>query len=240
MPAEDLAAINEILTKPRSLVAATSQRLGLQVVARLAHRHSITVALCSTSVVGTTAVVLLPPQLFAQAPRHVTEGMSDMLESVMSGGGPEMMALSGRPERLDQHFGDAQPAVRKARALEPAGRSGRSSEPAEASSWSSEPAAPDTWSSEPTAGPSLESVPQPPAVESRRSDGSMAGPIRLNRRTPQANLAPELRGGQQRISQPAVEVQPADAVRARDAMSRYQASRQAALAECNAGRGDPK
>ncbi len=225
MPAEDLVAINEILAKPRSLEAATSQRLGLQVVARLAHRHSITVALCSTSVVGTTAVVLLPPQLFAQAPRHVTEGMSDMLESVMSGGGPELMALSGRPERLSQHFGDAQPAVRRAPALEPAA----------ANTWSSEPT-----SSEPTAGLTLESVPQPPAAESRRSADITAGPIRLNRRTPQANLAPELRGGQQKTSQPAAEVQPADAVRARDAMSRYQASRQAALAECNAGRGDPK
>ena len=64
--------------------------------------------------------------------------------------------------------------------------------------------------------------------------------IRLNRREPQANLAPGLRGGQRVAARAAVpQVRMADAVRARDAMSRYQASRQAALAKTNANGGDP-
>jgi signal transduction histidine kinase len=204
MRPEDLAATNEILSTPRSLEAITSQRLGLQVVARLAQRHSITVALCSTSVVGTTAVVLLPPQLFAQAPRHATEVLPDLLGSPSSGSSG-LTALSGRPER-----------------------SGQRSVSLDNSPVRGEGAAAQTRTR------ATESQPSPAARSAVE-----AGSIRLNRRTPQANLAPELRGGRQMASQPVAEVQPVDAVRARDAMSRYQASRQAALAECTAGRGDP-
>jgi signal transduction histidine kinase len=59
-------------------------------------------------------------------------------------------------------------------------------------------------------------------------------PIRLARRTPQAHLAPELQrdrktDDQQAAQQPAAP--PPDAARAREALSRYQASRRAALAE---------
>ncbi|HST83144.1 MAG TPA: ATP-binding protein [Kineosporiaceae bacterium] len=202
MQPEDLVATNEILCTPRSLEAVTSQRLGLQVVARLAHRHSIKVALCSTSVVGTTAVVLLPPQLFAQAPRHATEVLPDLFGSPLSGHSG-LTALSGRPERF-----------------------GHRSASLDNSSARAEAVAVQTQTRAPEPSPAARST-----VE--------AGSIQLNRRTPQANLAPELRGGRQMASPPAAEVQPADAVRARDAMSRYQASRQAALAECTAGRGDP-
>jgi signal transduction histidine kinase len=204
MRPEDLEATNEILSKPRSLEAATAQQLGLHVVARLAHRHSINVALCSTSVVGTTAVVLLPPHLFAQAPRHATEVVPDILGS--AGGNAGLMALSGRPERF-AHRADSMDAA-------------------------------PVWEDSRAAVGLME----PPAVrEPNPPDTSPVSTtdIRLNRRTPQANLAPELRGGHLATTQPVAEVQPADAVRARDAMSRYQASRQAALAECNAGRGDP-
>ena len=56
-------------------------------------------------------------------------------------------------------------------------------------------------------------------------DGAPAPGVVLNRRSPQAHLAPELR----RSDTPVVGVQVPDAARARDALSRYQASRQAAL-----------
>jgi hypothetical protein len=52
----------------------------------------------------------------------------------------------------------------------------------------------------------------------------------LTRRRPQANLAPELR----RSDQSAAAVPAPDAARARDALSRYQASRQAALGNSTA------
>jgi hypothetical protein len=56
--------------------------------------------------------------------------------------------------------------------------------------------------------------------------------VQLTRRKPQASLAPELRRGQQ-VTAPttAPQVQPSDASRARDALSRYQVSRQAAMAK---------
>jgi hypothetical protein len=54
--------------------------------------------------------------------------------------------------------------------------------------------------------------------------------IRLNQRRPQAHLAPELRRGPDGGSQAAPVTRP-DAVKARDALSRYQANRRAALAK---------
>jgi signal transduction histidine kinase len=97
MRPEDLIFTNEILSKPRSIDAASSQRLGLHVVARLAHRHSIEVALTSTTMVGLTAVVLLPPALFAQAPRHVADVMSGALGWRGSREGSARAALSSHP-----------------------------------------------------------------------------------------------------------------------------------------------
>jgi len=63
--------------------------------------------------------------------------------------------------------------------------------------------------------------------------GSDPGEVHLNRRTPQANLAPQLRREQQPLEPeaPASPVSPPDAARTRDALSRYQASRRAALAK---------
>ncbi|HZB51143.1 MAG TPA: sensor histidine kinase, partial [Mycobacteriales bacterium] len=63
-PAE-LADINDLLRRPRDVDLSVSQRLGLHVVGRLAHRYGIKVELTQTPGGGVTAVVLLPRGVFA-------------------------------------------------------------------------------------------------------------------------------------------------------------------------------
>jgi hypothetical protein len=73
------------------------------------------------------------------------------------------------------------------------------------------------------------------------ADGAAAAAEpRLTRRVPQAHLAPELRQTSPSAAAPPPAAPPSDAARARDALSRYQASRQAArdLVEGH-GNGDP-
>jgi Histidine kinase-, DNA gyrase B-, and HSP90-like ATPase len=65
MRPEDMAEANELLAAPREVDLSVSQRLGLQVVARLAQRHGIQVSLSATPGCGVTAAVVLRPSLFA-------------------------------------------------------------------------------------------------------------------------------------------------------------------------------
>lgn len=68
---------------------------------------------------------------------------------------------------------------------------------------------------------------QPNAVPIVPAAALPAGPL-LSRRVPQANLAPELRRSAAMGAQVPEPSPPPDAERARDALSRFQASRQAA------------
>jgi signal transduction histidine kinase len=68
MPPDDLAAANELLSEPPEVDLSVSQRLGFHVVARLAARHDIRVSLTPTPGSGVTAVVVLPPEMFATTP----------------------------------------------------------------------------------------------------------------------------------------------------------------------------
>jgi signal transduction histidine kinase len=61
----EMAEANELLRAPRDVDLSVSQRLGLHVVARLAHRYGIAVELTATPGGGVTAVAVLPPSLFA-------------------------------------------------------------------------------------------------------------------------------------------------------------------------------
>ena len=70
LPAEDLEAANRLLADPPDIDLAVHQRLGFHVVARLARRHGVGVALTPTPGSGTTAVVTLPASLFQQAGRE--------------------------------------------------------------------------------------------------------------------------------------------------------------------------
>jgi hypothetical protein len=61
----------------------------------------------------------------------------------------------------------------------------------------------------------------------------------LSRRVPQANLAPELRRNGQGVAGPRAEGPLPDADEAKAALSRYQASRQAARAMVDEGEAQP-
>ena len=63
MSEEQLAEINRTLASVPAFDLAGSDRLGLFVAARLAHRHDIRVALRSSVYGGTTAVVIIPTSL---------------------------------------------------------------------------------------------------------------------------------------------------------------------------------
>ena len=66
MPADQLAAANELLSDPQEVdVSAAARQLGFHVVARLAERHGIEVSLTPTPGCGLTAVLVLPAALFA-------------------------------------------------------------------------------------------------------------------------------------------------------------------------------
>ena len=65
MPAEQIEEANALLASPPDIDVGMSQRLGFHVVARLATRHGIKVGLSVTPGSGTTALVSLPPSLFA-------------------------------------------------------------------------------------------------------------------------------------------------------------------------------
>jgi signal transduction histidine kinase len=71
MTPQELAEANVILRTPGDVDLSVSQRLGLHVVARLAHRYGITVELTPTPGGGVTAVAVLPPVVFARAPELV-------------------------------------------------------------------------------------------------------------------------------------------------------------------------
>jgi signal transduction histidine kinase len=71
MPADDVAAANELLTAPRDVDLSVSRRLGLHVVARLAVRHGIRVTLGAPQGAGLTAIVALPASVFARPARHI-------------------------------------------------------------------------------------------------------------------------------------------------------------------------
>ncbi|GAA4785156.1 hypothetical protein GCM10023200_18770 [Actinomycetospora chlora] len=68
MPPPELAAANELLADPQEVdVSAAARRLGFHVVSRLAERHGIRVTLSPTPGCGVTAVLLLPPAIFAES-----------------------------------------------------------------------------------------------------------------------------------------------------------------------------
>jgi two-component sensor histidine kinase len=139
MPREDLAAANELLASPQEVDLSVSQRLGFHVVARLAARHGITVSLGATPGSGITAVVLLPPSLFASVPDPAVEAHGLGAGAPSRAGTPTAPQLSGWDD--PHREGLATTAVRtRSEPAEPAtvsglplrgGAAGRGSEPAD-------------------------------------------------------------------------------------------------------------
>ncbi|MCK2221548.1 nitrate- and nitrite sensing domain-containing protein [Actinomadura sp. ATCC 31491] len=72
MTQDELAQANDRLTEAPSVDVSVSRRMGLFVVARLAHRHGIRVQLRPHASGGLTAMVLIPENMLGgQAPAHV-------------------------------------------------------------------------------------------------------------------------------------------------------------------------
>ncbi|HEV8424021.1 MAG TPA: ATP-binding protein [Actinomycetes bacterium] len=80
MRSEDLEAANDLLATPREVDLSVSQRLGLQVVARLGQRYGIQVSLIPTPGCGVTAAVVLPPSLFSDQELGPDEAFADVAE----------------------------------------------------------------------------------------------------------------------------------------------------------------
>ncbi|HEY4421425.1 MAG TPA: ATP-binding protein [Pseudonocardia sp.] len=215
LPRDELAATNALLAHPPEVDLSVAQRLGFHVVARLAARHRIRVALTAAPGSGLTAMVTLPAGLF-EAPLHDAVG----------------------PQRPDSPPPRA-PLPRSS--FEP------TSVVPDADRYGPETTWPGWWP--PTAGtaaaehapPASVAVPAPrhaaaavpaprrttdpiPPAAAAPHPGPDSGLPTLRRRVPQASLAPELRDA---IDWPAP--LPRDDAGSRHALSRYQASRQAAL-----------
>jgi len=244
MRPEDLAAANDLLTNPRDVDLSVSQRLGLHVVARLAQRHDVHVSLTPTPGCGVTAVVVLPPGLFAE-------------------GSPEPVAVGAhataavRPATVAQTATIPRAAPPRRPPPPPGGGNGSRStadgpsrrrampdgdDDADWAGWWAAALPADAEAAEGYAAPAAAAEASgPAAVLPLGADGAAAAAEpRLTRRVPQAHLAPELRQTSPSAAAPPPAAPPSDAARARDALSRYQASRQAArdLVEGH-GNGDP-
>jgi hypothetical protein len=80
MTPERQAELNDRLMNPPDVNPANTDQLGLFVVAQLARRHGIRVMLRSSPYGGTSAIVLIPPQLVVDdAPAALTSGENPML-----------------------------------------------------------------------------------------------------------------------------------------------------------------
>jgi signal transduction histidine kinase len=306
MRVEDMDAANELLAVPRDVDLSVSQRLGLQVVARLAQRHGIQVSLTPTPGCGVTAAVVLPPSLFAHQELRPEEAFADDAEipaAVMPAGlsasraatpaadlpapaaPPSWTPAEGWVDLTDQPAhdepdwpaahspagsgnGDGWPAATDPTgngewwpaATDPTGVGGDWSgwwEPSPAELQGEEPLSPiaarpplaervqaPSMAQPPLAPPPVPAAappmapppvpaaapPAPVAVDEPGVEGLL-----LSRRVPQAHLAPELRRQAPAASAPGSDPPLPDATEARAALSRYQASRQAARAVVDEG-----
>jgi signal transduction histidine kinase len=87
MSPEVLAEANRKLAEPPDFDPANSARLGLFVVAQLAHRHGVRISLRSSAFHGITAIVMIPGELITDAP--------DLLAQLPGPAGPDRPR--GRP-----------------------------------------------------------------------------------------------------------------------------------------------
>lgn len=246
MPDDELAAANALLAEPPEVDLSVSQRLGFHVIARLAARHKIRVSLTATPGSGITAVVALPSDLFAgdARPGPAGEPASPVVAAVEAGSGrtrgrehagvPGGSAPDGRGPAEGRPT--PTPLMQQTRAGEPVrtpfgsegpwtgwwqpdhdrGTPGHDVAPVAASTTARPRPTPATGGAAP--GPRTPAVPAP-------RDPS---PGALSRRVPLSHLAPELR---EAPGEPERGVDATHTADAATALSRYQASRRAAVAD---------
>jgi signal transduction histidine kinase len=235
MRREDLDAANDLLAHPQEVDLSVSQRLGLHVVARLAERHNIDVSLSLTPGSGITAVVVLPERLFsdlpAEAPALAGRQHAKPMAAVAASAPPAPASAPHRHGHGNGHGNGGAPRS-------PQGDGGAVEQPTdfglgEVEPWWGwwepvvEPDGPDNGSSY-TAVAADAPVEPTPRGSTPPPQGAAPAGTGLARRVPQSHLAPELRE-RSAFGQPEERSVP-NGERTRDALTRYQASRQAARA----------
>jgi hypothetical protein len=118
MTPEALDEANRRLAEPPDFDPADSARLGLFVVAQLAHRHGIRVSLRASAFAGVTAIVLVPGELVVAAPVAALPSGSSTGERPLVGSGsddpsrPSLAALQWQgTEELRQVTASGHPII---------------------------------------------------------------------------------------------------------------------------------
>ncbi len=253
MPPDEVDAANALLTDPPEIDMSVSKRLGFHVVARLAARHGIRVTLTSLPESGIRASVALPAALFEGGstgqpvparptmPRRVAE-----IEARVSAADTLGTARTPAPRVADLAAAAASRSV-PAGAPAPATNGSPSPRPSWQGWWQGQvdpeqgdgPAVAPPSAAPASAAAQVGPVGLPTrAPRPSRDTGTPAPePVpTLRRRVPLANLAPELRRAG---AEPAPHPAPTPALPgAAAALSRYQASRQAAVDDLDTNAGD--
>jgi signal transduction histidine kinase len=238
MRPEDLAEANDLLINPREVDLSVSQRLGLHVVARLAQRHHIEVSLTPTPGCGVTSAIVLPPELFATDDAEPAGPPVDQP--------PARLAMASASRQTPPAQPPPTPVPPPPQPVAPAAATAVATAPP----WPAVEDAPGRatpddgnwpgwWEAPAADGANGDRGAQPAATAARDLPAAARGPAatvprpapaepRLTRRVPQAHLAPELRRQQADAAEPPVPAPDAD--QTRQALSRYQASREAARA----------
>ncbi|MGK4584242.1 nitrate- and nitrite sensing domain-containing protein [Kitasatospora sp. HPMI-4] len=156
-----LAEINQRLSEEQEFDLADTDRLGLFVVSRLARRHGIRVHLRPSPYGGTSAVVLIPRELLAEAPESANTGA----RGAAAGAGGAVSRTGARPvgARRGQRELVAVPALPEEGVPAPAGDGGRR----RGTSARAESDAPVRVVERPSGGP------RPSAPESTRTPGGL-------------------------------------------------------------------
>ncbi|MGH3320939.1 MAG: sensor histidine kinase [Streptosporangiaceae bacterium] len=150
MSQDDMSSANDRLANPPEFDLSDSARLGLFVVGRLAERHGIKITLRPSAYGGTTAVVLMPPEIIVsdkavEPPLHtegnvVDQGRTNGWRPAISGGngsaprrdaepraGQQLAQAEGEP--ADHQGPERQPPARRPRPEPDHEHSRRSSSP---------------------------------------------------------------------------------------------------------------
>jgi signal transduction histidine kinase len=202
IPDERLARINRDLAENRALDLTESDRLGLFITGRLAHRHGINVSVRSSSRSGSTATVIIPTRLVVP-----DDGRAEPI-TVAGRAEPVALGSSGMHASIGSSYSDGagqphHPAPRHSYSAASTDEPGR---------WT----ASDWWSK-----PDLATWLAPASAEPGYAGRPPAG--RLPVRVPQASLPPQLRkpGGNESATRNLDTLQ-ASAEAARSSMSALQ------------------
>src|SRR5215469_3355204 len=214
---EQLAEINRTLASVPAFDPAGSDRLGLFVAARLAHRHGISVALRSSVYGGTTAVVIIPTNLVVTDEGQVPVVTTTRYALRQDAQVPALSGANGHDSNGHGHSwngSDGHVITTADTAPTPAmsDDSGWWTSPTMASDWTAESIqAGQAIANATELVPDLDGTPVPPVGEG----GDL--PVRVR----QASLAPELRDGNGSADAP-LEASAASAEEVRSTMSAMQ------------------